>query len=213
MAWTVHIADASGVLRPFVQRITQSILAAEDRVGHVIALPDVDVVVQNVPGRVIQELGYVGYAPTGSLVHLSFDADNDHLPDTLGEALERQVAHEANHVMRWRGPGYGRTLGAALMSEGLAGQFTRQLYLNAPEPWEVPAEEDLSFLPEVVSQWEEPYDHVEWFFGGNKRPHWLGYRLGYRLVGRHIDKTGKTAAELTMEPAKAFLPTVAEMAA
>ncbi len=31
------------------------------------------------------------------------------------------------------GPGYGRTLGEVLVSEGLSGQFTRQLFAN-PSP-------------------------------------------------------------------------------
>ncbi len=36
------------------------------------------------------------------------------------------VAHELHHVMRWRGPAYGETLGQMMVSEGLALKFQRE---------------------------------------------------------------------------------------
>lgn len=40
--------------------------------------------------------------------------------------LSAVVAHESHHIMRWRGPGYGTTLGEAMVSEGLALKFQRE---------------------------------------------------------------------------------------
>ena len=50
--------------------------------------------------------------------------------------LRRHVAHEVHYCLRMGGPGYGRSLGEALVSEGLAGRFVAKLFGNAPEPWE-----------------------------------------------------------------------------
>lgn len=212
MTWHVHIANCSGVLTEFLPEIRTALADAERKVTAVTGPFDMDVVVQDLPGRGIPELGFVGHAPTGSLVHLSFDRDNKNLSANLGEPLGRVIAHEANHVLRWRGPGYGTTLGAALVSEGLAGQFSKQIYGNTPEPWELPIDEDLDVVAEVIAQWSGSYDHMEWFFGTGKHPLWLGYRLGYRIVGRHIDMSKRNAWELTDHSADEFLVTLRSLA-
>ena len=59
------------------------------------------------------------------------------------------------------GPGYDRTLGEALVSEGLAGHFVQRLFGNPPEPWE----------------------HA---VGVGEYPRWLGYTLGYAIVGKWL---------------------------
>jgi uncharacterized protein YjaZ len=51
-------------------------------------------------------------------------------------ALHRQIVHEVHHCRRMAGPGYGYTLGEALVSEGLAGQFLHPLLGTEPEVWE-----------------------------------------------------------------------------
>ncbi|MFD2813587.1 DUF2268 domain-containing putative Zn-dependent protease [Paracoccus aerius] len=50
-------------------------------------------------------------------------------PDAFGRALVRQLAH----LLRWNGPGYGRSLGEALVSEGLAGHFVLQVLGGQPD--------------------------------------------------------------------------------
>lgn len=121
MTWTVHIANAQGQLDGFVEPIRNAIESARKRCEAVLDPLPIDVVVQAWPGRVIPERGYVGHAPTGTMMQLTVDPANPNLSRCLGETLERMVAHEFHHVCRWRGPGYGRTLGEALVSEGLAG--------------------------------------------------------------------------------------------
>ncbi len=204
MAWQIHIANSSGALTEFMPEISAALANAEQRVTAVTGPFELDIVVQNMPGRVIPELGFVGHAPTGNLVHMTFDGANEHLMSNTGLPLERMVAHEANHVLRWRGPGYGLTLGEVLVSEGLAGQFSRQIYGNPPEPWEEPKNEDIDVLEEIEMKWSDPYDHMEWFFGSGMYPFWLGYRLGYRIVGRHIEMSKRSAWELTGISANEF---------
>ncbi|WP_411911731.1 DUF2268 domain-containing putative Zn-dependent protease [Rhodovulum sulfidophilum] len=85
-----------------------------------------------------------------------------------GEPLERTIVHELHHALRWRGPGYGRTLGEALVTEGLAGHFAQQLYGGPPEKWEssLDAEGLAQAESDAAAAWDdEAYDHAAWFFG------------------------------------------------
>ncbi|MES0476805.1 MULTISPECIES: DUF2268 domain-containing putative Zn-dependent protease [Citrobacter freundii complex] len=41
-----------------------------------------------------------------------------------------------HHAARWQGPGYGSTLGEALVSKGLADHFSLELFGGEPELWE-----------------------------------------------------------------------------
>ena len=115
----------------------------------------------------------------------------------LDETLERTVAHEYHHALRWAGPGYGTRLGAALVTEGLAGHFVRELYASPPEPWEASLSEDAlaPWRAEAAALFDaRGYDHPKWFFGAEDHPVWLGYTLGYDMVGRHLAAHGEQTA-------------------
>jgi hypothetical protein len=187
MVWSKHIANASGRLDGLVCSICSSIDHAQARAEAVTEPADLDVVIQAWPGRVIAHLGHAGYTPTGDMIQLTFDPSNPNCAKNLGEPLERVIVHELHHALRWRGPGYGRTLGEALVTEGLAGHFAQQLFGGPPERWEsslggVGLE---SAAQDAASAWEdETYDHAAWFFGTD--PVWRGYALGFALVGRYL---------------------------
>lgn len=153
-----------------------------------------DILVQRLPGAVIPESGMVGHAYRKGLFALTLDPDNPHFAASLEQgALRRQVAHEVHHCLCMAGPGYGRTLGEALVSEGLAGQFTGRLFGNPPEPWERAVDEDVlrAHLPNATALAASDYNHHAWFFGtGGYRPRWLGYMLGYCIVGKWLADAG-----------------------
>ncbi|SDN88997.1 DUF2268 domain-containing putative Zn-dependent protease [Vreelandella arcis] len=208
--WTVHYANACGQLDGWIERISEGIEEARYRAEQVSTAINLDVVVQVWPGCVIECRGFVGYAPTGTMMQLTLDPGNAHFADSMGEPFERMVVHELHHVMRWRGPGYGRTLGEALVSEGLAGHFCRQLYGSAPEPWEsaLSDKETVACAMKAEQEWSMPsYRHEAWFFGQGELPHWAGYSLGYQLVERYLKHNGgQSAASLVHEPAANFYP-------
>lgn len=208
--WIVHYANACGQLDGWIERISEGIETARYRAEQVSTAISLDVVVQVWPGQVIDCRGFVGYAPTGTMMQLTLDPDNANFADSMGEPFERMVAHELHHVMRWRGPGYGRTLGEALVSEGLAGHFCRQLYASAPEPWEsaLSEKETTACVMKAEQEWFAPsYRHGEWFFGQGGLPHWAGYSLGYAVVDRYLQHNGgQSAASLVHEPAANFYP-------
>ena len=213
--WHVHYANACGQLDGLIGPIGKAIEDARQRAERVTPPLDLDVVVQAWPGHVIPETGFVGTAPTGTMIHLMFDPASSALAANLGEPLSRMVAHELHHVHRHRGRGHGGTLGDALVSEGLAGQFCRQLYRSLPELWEKAlAPGDLvRYATAARADWNaRDYDHARWFFGTGDLPRWTGYSLGYALVGRFIaTEPQATAATLIDAPAAAFHDTLNEL--
>lgn len=94
------------------------------------------------------------------------------------------------------GPGYGWTLGEALVSEGLAGQFVGRLLRTPPEPWEnATSREQLRTDPIPLSALaNRDYDHSAWFYGSGSHPRWFGYTLGYELVGSWLQNAGQIDA-------------------
>ena len=190
MDWRLHWLEAEGGLGSWRERITAEVEAAWEAAARLVPTPPLDILVQRLPGAVIPEIGMVGHAYRKGLFALTLDPDNPHFATSLDEgALRRQITHEAHHCLRMAGPGYGRTLGEALVSEGLAGQFTGRLFGSPPEPWERAVDEAVlrTHLPDAAALTALGYDHNAWFFGaGGQRPRWLGYTLGYRIVGKWL---------------------------
>ena len=201
--WTTHIADARERLKPWRGAIEAAIARTHARVSERVCVKQVDIVVQDSP-RVIHERGHVGHTPNGWLVYLSFDPEVEVFARNLDAPLERTLAHEMNHILRWRGPGYGTTLGAALTSEGLAGIFVRDLFQTPPEPWERPLEDASALVDTVLAGWDQPYDHAAWFFGTGPYPVWAGYGLGYQIVAHHAEQATEDIVALTQRPASDF---------
>lgn len=199
MDWRLHWLEAEGDLSLWRGQIRAEVEAAWAAMAGKVNTPPLDILVQRLPGAVIPEIGMVGHAYRKGLFALTLDPDNPRFAASLGEgALRRQVAHEAHHCLRMAGPGYGRTLGEALVSEGLAGQFTGWLFGNSPEPWECAVDDDTmrSHRPDATELADTNYSHNAWFYGtGGRRPRWLGYTLGYRLVGKWLAGAGTVDGE------------------
>lgn len=189
--WTLHWLEAEGDLQPWRAAIEAEIGAAHDAVSKLLSPPRLDILVQRLSGAVIPEIGMVGHAFRRALFTLTLDPDNPHFAAALADGvLRRQAAHEVHHCLRMAGPGYGRTLGEALVSEGLAGHFTRRLFANPPEPWECAVDGAVlrAHMPDAASLASTEYGHAAWFYGdGSQRPRWLGYTLGYALVGAWLE--------------------------
>lgn len=207
--WALHWLNARGALTPYIEAVEAAVADARRRAAPVVTLPSLDLVVSAVPGRGIRETGHVGHSFYPGAIFLTLDPDNPRLADNLGEPLARMITHELNHALRWETVGYGATLGEALVSEGLAGQFVAQLFASPPEPWEQALEEtELATLVRAAQgELDAPgYDHNAWFFGAGRHPRWAGYRLGYAIVGAWLAaKPGRTAAGAIGVPASEIL--------
>ncbi|RVT85853.1 peptidase [Rhodobacteraceae bacterium CCMM004] len=210
---TLHLMSARGALDGLEEWLRQSIRAAHAACADRLPLGPLDLAVM-AGRRVVPEKGHLGHAVGPGLVFVTVDPDNPALRANADRSLERMVAHELHHAARWDGPGYGDTLGAALVSEGLAGRFAREVWGDVPEPWEdLPAELVRAHLAQADAAWDaRGYDHGAWFFGTGTLPRWLGYSMGYRLVCRHLEaRPGTSAASLAHVAADAFRPALAAL--
>ena len=94
------------------------------------------------------------------------------------------------------GPGFGITLGEALVSSGLSDHFVEETFpATPPQPWNhrrlsKPQEAKLWRRAERDLNIPGGYDHPLWFFGAggkNALPRWSGYTLAYRIVDAYLD--------------------------
>lgn len=196
-AWTLHWLEASGSLAELRSDLIGEFDAAYKTVSRLMTPPRLDVLIQRLAGETIPEMGLVGRAYRSTMFTMTIDPDNPNLlPSLRTGTLHRQIVHEVHHCLRMAGPGYGWTLGEALVSEGLAGQFVRHLLGNDPEPWECAVTgADLLRSPVDLKTLESKYyNHGEWFFGFGAHPKWLGYTLGYQMVGRWLASVGEIDA-------------------
>jgi Predicted Zn-dependent protease (DUF2268) len=161
------------MLTPWEDAIRDGIERARLRAAGCVELPVLDLVVQAVKDGGIPELGHVGHAPRPGAIFITLDPDNPNLVRHMGEAFERMVVHELHHALRWDAVGYGRTLGEAIVSEGLAGRFVQELFGGEGEPWDraLTEEQFAALLPRLRQELKaERYNHAAWFFGRGDLP-------------------------------------------
>lgn len=198
--WTLHWLSASGELDDHRADIVGNFDAAYRTLSGLLPPPRLDILVQWLTGQTIPEMGIVGRAYRDTLFAMTVDPDNPNFATSLQDgALHRQIVHEVHHCLRMAGPdGYGWTLGEALVSEGLAGQFVGRLLGTLPEPWEraVPADQLRSSPVDLKALSATNYDHPAWFYGSGSRPRWLGYTLGYEMVGSWLKIAGEVDASM-----------------
>lgn len=204
MLWRIHWLEAEGVIGPRREVIGREIVAAELALSAVMPVAPLDVLVAARPRAAVMDNGLGGSAYGPSMIVVSCDLTHPLLDASLADgAMRRLAAHEAHHALRMAGPGYGQTLGEALVREGLAGCAVRLALGSAPEPWEQASDtqDDLSHLPDPVTLTATDYDHAEWFFGTGHLPRWRGYRLGRLLAERWAERTGPSGATWINVPA------------
>lgn len=185
----LHFLDARGALTDIHKWLHNCLTETHEKASGLMPLQPLDVVVQT-GKRIIPEKGYLGFAPKPGVIFITVDPDNPALRANFDASLERMFAHELHHAARWDGPGYGSSLGEALVSEGLAGHFVLELFGGLPEPWEqLPESEIRTHATLATKEWERTdYNHEAWFFGRGDLPRWLGYSLGFRLVDRFLSE-------------------------
>lgn len=192
---TLHIINSRHQLTGIAKWLSERLDDAFAVSAKHLPLRDTDVIVR--AGKaVILEKGHLGYAPEKGLIYVTVDPENPILRTNQSQSLERMLAHELHHSSRWDGPGYGNTLGEALVSEGLAGHFAQEVYGGEREPWErLPASILRPYVFRAQADWQNAeYNHAEWFFGSQEFPAWVGYSLGYQLIGRYLAAHGDVRA-------------------
>ncbi|MEM7438071.1 MAG: DUF2268 domain-containing putative Zn-dependent protease [Pseudomonadota bacterium] len=182
--WKLHWLDATGDLSPWQQRITADLETAQKTMRKYVRLPALDILVERGDEAVRKDIGLGAHVTRPNLVTLILDPYNEQFGDTLSTGLiQRQMVNCAHRALRAAGPGYGFTLGGALVSEGLAAQFTRLVFGGPLEHWETMSEHVLTaHWPDQRTMMSTKYDHSEWFHGNGNKPSGYGYALGARLA-------------------------------
>lgn len=158
------------------------------------------------PGNAIPEVGVGGFThPQSGDITVAVDTSGRRdLSRIVKDQLPLTLAHEVHHSRRiTRGPGYGRTLGEALVTEGLADTFAHEVFPAAPPPpWVVALDRSAqraswSVARSVLDASYVTGDHQRWFFGTGDQPKWAGYTIGSEIVKSYLSShPGATAASL-----------------
>lgn len=171
-------------------------------------LPDFDLVVKADPEDCIPALGVGGFAPAPGLIEIKLDPKRFD-----ASTMIRALIHEMHHLIRWDGPGYGRSLGEALVSEGLAGHFVLQVLGGPLDRWDATTPAQGSARA-AMNEWSRrDYDHDRWFFGGGDLRKWTGYGLGHRLIAEHLSREpDENAGTLARVQAETLRPVMRRLA-
>ncbi len=148
-----------------------------------------DLLVASAVRGVIPGLGIGGFCFEANRIEIQVDPSGSDAASSIATgAFDSVLAHEFHHAMRWAGPGYGETLGEALVSEGLADRFDGMVTGRPPAPWTQRLDADrLAAIAELAAaERDGAYDHGRWFFGTGDLPDGAGYSLGHHLVGRYL---------------------------
>ncbi|WP_375551965.1 DUF2268 domain-containing putative Zn-dependent protease [Rhodophyticola porphyridii] len=206
-SWRIHVCNARARLTPFCDLITEAFQLAEAKCRAVHEPVSIDIVVRASDRTMPNALKISGSSYGPGRVDLLIDPDISLDDLEFHKAVLRTVFHEFHHVLRWDGPGYGRTLGEALASEGLAQFFVHEMMDCQPEPWENALEESqlADFRKVARLEFEDKeYNHPDWFFGAGSFPTWAGYSVGYSMVEDALKDLGTTALESAKQPAFGF---------
>ena len=207
MGWSLHLLNARGRLSAIEAEVRAALAEAEAQLGRAAAAVDLDVVIRAADQPMPPALRVIGASYGPGRIELGIDL-TEGSSGGLREDVLRAVYHEFHHVLRWDGPGYGTTLGEALVSEGLAQLFVHEMMDCPPEPWEVmPEGVDLPALCQRAHDAfdDADYDHAAWFFGAGDLPNAAGYALGRMLVERVLAaRQGDSALSMAREPAAGF---------
>jgi len=164
------------------------------RVEAILPGPAMDISVDVDPALVIPEVGVGGFTDhhTGA-VRIALDSRPSMLLPAVRDWLPGSLAHEIHHSRRiLAGPGYGRTLGEAIVTEGLAVAFEREAFPWAPQsPWasaiDTPTQRRLWPMALAAFDRADIVEHQHWFFGSQVDvPRWSGYTLGVELVNAYV---------------------------
>lgn len=184
---TFHFLNAHKKLTVHCEWLKTKLTDTYIEAARLMPTPSLDVVVK-AGNYVIPEKGHGGFCPEAGVIYITVDPENPAFCKNDAHSIERMFAHELHHAARWTGPGYGSTLGEALVSEGLAGHFSLEIFGGEPEPWENLKSDTIEhYCLQMLENWHcTDYDHNGWFFGTGDFPRWLGYTAGFNLISKYL---------------------------
>ena len=207
MTVQLHLLNARGTLESIRARVEDVFPPAVETISALLPVSNIDVLVQAGPA-VIPEIGIGGYTLAADLLRLTIDPASPNLLKDFATEFLAVLGHELHHCLRYDGPGYGRTLGEALVSEGLACHFESELRGSAPFYARVLDQGALQAMRARAHLELESnsYNHNAWFYGSVDLdiPRCAGYALGFSIVEHYIHRWDTRASRLWNVPAETF---------
>ena len=203
----MSMIDGFAGLRKDLQRVTKN--AIEQTSRH-LSLHELTIRIKNDPKKVIPGHAHAGWTHSAKDVQIKLNPNFSDKKHLLQGEFPRSVSHELHHAVRNKAlPGEKRSLGSALIKEGLATVFETEVWGGTPSDWAKPLskEQMQSLLEKVIVESEDPnYNHGRWFFGTSDLPRWAGYSIGVSLIKEYIRlHPNETAATLVATSASAIL--------
>ncbi len=196
-----YVANSTGKLDELQGLIASSISEVIPIVEKELHANKIDIIFVSASASVIPEYGIGGHFPGPNHIYVSFDPKSDKITQ---KGLSDTLLHEIHHSMRWRKPGYGETLGEAMITEGLACLYEEQHSGNVPIFAKVTLKDNqITRAKKLLNS--KGYDHSKWFYGSKNVDRWFGYSYGYELCKSYSDKTSKKASELVNISAQEIL--------
>ncbi len=197
-----YIANSTGELNKFKKLIATSLDEVIPIVEDELNASQIDIIFISAAMLAIPEYGIGGSSPGPNHIYVSFDPYSDRITQ---QGLNETLFHEIHHCIRWRDPGYGDTLGEAMVSEGLACLYEEQ------HSGKVPIYAKVNIKDEHIHKAKEllgskNYDHSEWFFGSKNIERWFGYNA----CKHYANINNKKASDLVDIPANAILKAYAK---
>ena len=198
----VLLANSNGNLRNTEHMIKEAVKEAELYAFSKLNINwDIDLMITNhMPFVLIPEDGVGGRTYWSDLITICVDEEK-----LTKSKMTEMLVHELCHAARWgKNNEWMNTLFDGLINEGIATYFEADFAKNLEEKTvfiktilERSDEENKKLFEKLCDQLESTsYDYETIFFNGNDElPRWAGYSLGYYLVKRYLERTGKKIEE------------------
>ena len=197
----ILLTEANGNLSNEKEMIESAIKMAEEYAFSKLNIDwDIDVLVTNRIPMIIPENGAGGYTFSADFIRINIDDKK-----VTKNLISENVVHELCHAARWgKNDEWIKCLFDGLIFEGLACVLEAEFVKDRSEKslfiktiLERTDENNEKILEELRDQLDSNhYNYDTIFFNGNdKLSRWSGYSLGYYLVKKYLEKTGKKIEE------------------
>lgn len=119
-----YIANSTKELDEIIPLIKSALTEVLPIIEKDLKADKIDIIFISAANYAIPEYGVGGNSPGPNHIYISLDPNSKVISQ---ENIFSSILHEAHHCMRWRKPGYGLTLGEAMISEGLACLYEEQI--------------------------------------------------------------------------------------
>lgn len=198
----ILLTEANGNLSNEKEMIENAIKMAEEYAFLKLKVDwNVDLLVTNrLYDIIIPEDGVGGRTRTSDFIEFAINEEK-----VTRNLISEMVAHELCHAARWgKNDEWINSLFDGMISEGIATYFEADFVKDREEKTffiktilKRTDDENEKILEELHDQLDSNcYDYDTIFFNGNNElPRWSGYSLGYYLVKKYLEKTGKKIEE------------------